>query len=759
MFVTSVLAFIAGIYVQAVHPFAFTFILIPLGFFIALLPFLLKGKKPRLTGSVLVAAFLLAGMFRIAVTFLNQAPHPISPEPSIYRGVVVESSKSCKVVRLEAPSRQAGIRAIIRSDQPAGIGDRLTISGSLRELVLTFKNPHLISWKWVKRLEGTFYEIRGEIISTQPGNRLVDNWRRYLAGRIDASGALHAGVLKAITIGDTTGLDDKTKTLFLETGTSHILSISGSHLAAVTAFFFFLARFTFRRHPRMRQSGNDQRYAALLTIPFAVLFMFTAGSSLPTIRATVMVVIYMLALFLNRTRHIENALFLSALAILVIFPHSIFSPSFQLTFVSVLFIILVSRVAQSTLVRTHRFVRWPASLTIVSLAATAGTLPAVLYHFHGFNPLSVLHNLIAVPLMCLLSTPIALSGLILPFGDHVLRMSGEIAGLTIAVLQKLNWGYIYPVIRPNLPEALLYMVCALSLLFIKKRLVRFSFFAIILPLVLITAAIACQKRFNNDDLCVNYIDVGLGDAMLVEAPGGLRILIDGGGFYGNDFDMGKTVIAPILLSKKIRTLDWVVNTHPHEDHLGGLQHILRHFRVNGFAAANTAGSYSQRLKDIVEKRNIPLTRLAAGDVVPVGFGPAIKVLHPPANLDTDDLNDTSLVLKMRLGSKSFLFTGDIGENVERTLILSDVHLNSSVLKVPHHGSRHSSTTHFIRAVKPQMAVMSVGPGIRGVPSDEAIARYMALSVTLYRTDHDGCVRVCTNGKQLTVEKYNNQVKR
>lgn len=255
---------------------------------------------------------------------------------------------------------------------------------------------------------------------------------------------------------------------------------------------------------------------------------------------------------------------------------------------------------------------------------------------------------------------------------------------------------------------------------------------------------------------MNYIDVGLGDAMLVEAPGGLRLLIDGGGFYGSDFDMGKTVIAPILLSKKIRTLDWVVNTHPHEDHLGGLQHILRHFRVNGFAAANTAGPHAGRLEDIVEERNIPSTRLAAGDVLPLRSGFGIEVLHPPARLDTDDLNDTSLVLKMTLGSKSFLFTGDIGENVERTLILSEARLNSSVLKVPHHGSRHSSTTHFIGAVKPQIAVMSVGPGIRGIPSDEAIARYMALAIPLYRTDRDGCVRVCTNGKQLTVEKYNDQ---
>jgi competence protein ComEC len=132
----------------------------------------------------------------------------------------------------------------------------------------------------------------------------------------------------------------------------------------------------------------------------------------------------------------------------------------------------------------------------------------------------------------------------------------------------------------------------------------------------------------------------------------------------------------------------------------------------------------------------------------------MHVLTPSDTTRQDNLNDASLVLKVVLGDRSFLFAADIGEETEKALILSRAPLRSSVLKVPHHGSRYSSTTDFIRAVRPDLAVLSVGPGIRGIPSPETIARYAALSVPLYRTDRDGCVTVCTNGKRLTVEKDN-----
>jgi competence protein ComEC len=252
-------------------------------------------------------------------------------------------------------------------------------------------------------------------------------------------------------------------------------------------------------------------------------------------------------------------------------------------------------------------------------------------------------------------------------------------------------------------------------------------------------------------LCIHYIDVGLGDAMLIEAPHGTRLLVDGGGSYGSNFDIGRSVIAPFLLAKKIVTLDYVINTHPHQDHFGGLQHVLQHFDVRNFGGGIT-GPEPRSIRSIAAARAIPVSGMRTGDIIRIGSDLDIRVLNAlPA---PDRVNESSLVLKLTYGGITSLLTGDIGEDVERSLIGRSLDLRANVLKVPHHGSRHSSTLEFIRSVRPDIAILSAGPGIRGIPSDEAITRYRLFNIPLYRTDRDGCIRVCTDGKNLTVHTEN-----
>jgi len=748
LFITSVIAFIIGIYAEALNAFPLTSIIVLLSVFICLSGFLLK-KKHQVALPFILVSFMLIGALRIGIVGAYLQPVDIKDDETIYEGLVIEASPAVKTVRISQPSGPAGIRAIYRTTENIGINDRVKIFGRLKELALTYNNPHAISWKWIKRLEGTSCEIRGITVSVTKGSNYIEAWRNRLREKIEGSRSKHADIIKALTIGDATGIDEPTRTLFLRTGTSHILAISGSHMGIVTAFFFFFARIFFRMSPVLKYRGDDRRFAALLSIPFAFMFMVTAGSSIPTIRAAIMITVYMLSLYFERGRNIMNTIALSALIILIIYPHSIFMPAFQLTFASVSFIILFTEKIYPMIAAKNRAVKWLLSSILITLSAMLGTLPVVLYHFHGINPLSFIHNLISVPLMCMLAMPLSLAGAILPYGEYLLRLSGEVLSLAVAVLKHLDFGYIYPVVRPSLFETVLYFALTISLLFINRRYVKISLICLLLPLTVVYSAFLYGQRFLNSGLCLNIIDVGLGESILIEAPKGMRILVDGGGSYKGQYDTGRSVLTPVLLAKKIRTIDYVINTHPHGDHIGGLFYIVKNFDVKHFVTGKyyiNEGMFLDII-NILRIKGVPVERWEAGDHFTFN-SMHIEVLSPDRETTIENPNNASLVLRIAYGKRSFLLTGDIGSEVEHKLVFSGIVTKTDVLKVPHHGSKYSSSEHFLYTVRPDMAVISVGNGIKGLPSNEALGRYKRLSIPVLRTDINGFIRICTDGEKV-----------
>lgn len=753
MFVTSVLSFILGIYIQAIYAFSLNHLFVFLFFALASIPFVIP-KHQKFAIFIIIASFIIAGMVRLGIAISIQPPVILDENKVVYEGVIIETSPATKIIKISKPEPLKDLRVVFRTPQNLSINDRIRFFGEMRELTPTFKNPYLTHWKWLKRLEGVFYEVRGTLIAVTPGKNLIQAWRNALGKKVDSSQTKYAGVIKALTIGDTTGLDEDTKTLFLRTGTSHILAISGSNIGIITAFFFFIIRFLIGRNYKLRLRGDDTRYASLITIPFAFMFMLTAGSGIPIIRATIMITVYMLSLFFERGRHLINTLALSALIILLLYPHSLFTPSFQLTFVSVFFIILFAKKFYPYIKIENRVVKWILSSILITFSATLGTFPIVVYHFYGVNPLSILHNIIAVPLMCTLVMPLSLIGLALPLGEYILQIAGEILNLTMNILTYLDFGYIFPIIRPSLWEIILYFMCVLTFIYARKRIILALFIFVMLPLVLGYSYIVYEKRFNNTP-CIIFIDVGIGDSMLIEGPEGLRILIDGGGYYRGDYDIGKSILTPILLSRKIITLDYVVNTHPHGDHIGGLRYILQHFKVKHFATSNyfiKEEKFIDVLK-IAKEKGIPIQLWKKGDRLYFSDNFSILVFNPPEDGQMENLNNASLVLKVIYKNISFLLTGDIESDIEEKLILTDTPLKSNVLKVPHHGSRNSSSIAFLQSVKPDIAVLSVGSGIKGLPGIEALKRYEKLSIPILSTDRNGFIQICTDGNKLSYKTF------
>lgn len=759
MFIISVLAFCAGIYLQAYYPLPLS-VLCPLSLATAVLALLwvYSRRIPALlapTAFLLVlACFILVGAMRLSFLHSGLVVPQNEQGDALYEGIVTESSPRIKTLVITGPPELKRMRVAILSAPELEAGQKVRVFGRMKELIPSFKNPGTRSWKWLKRLEGIAFELKGRVVSVSGADDVVSRLRGYFKHNLEKAGANNTDILKALTIGDRAAISDEKNNLFQRTGTSHVLAISGFNVGIISGFFFLIARFMLGRISLLRISGRNTRYASLITIPFPFIFMLVAGAGVSVIRATIMIIVFMLALFFEREKHVYNTMALAALVILVIYPHSLFTPSFQLTFMSLFFIVVfMERLFPIVKKLKGKIVTWSLSTILSTIAATLGTAPIVIYYFYGINPFCLIHNLITIPLIGIGATVLSLIGIVVPGGHYLLIFAGEITGFNIRILQSLDFGYLYPLIRPDFLEVLLYYALLLALVNLRRKVVAAFLVLVWLPLAFTTLYGDYRMRFN-DDMRINFIDVGIGDATLIEAPGGIRILIDGGGFHGSDFDVGKHVIAPLLLYKKIGHIDYVINTHPHEDHCGGLRHILQHFSVTNFV---TGGPFPAdvkflELRQAAAARGVPHITWSRGDGLRRDNF-SINVLHPAGGVPHISLNNSSLVLRVVYGNQSVLLPADIESDVEDGLILSGSPLRSTVLKVPHHGSATSNTSSFISAVDPKLAVVSTASGIKNLPSPAALARYRIMSIPVVRTDADGMIEIRSDGKKISYRTY------
>jgi competence protein ComEC len=266
-------------------------------------------------------------------------------------------------------------------------------------------------------------------------------------------------------------------------------------------------------------------------------------------------------------------------------------------------------------------------------------------------------------------------------------------------------------------------------------------------LVLGGGGLAARHAWRQLDpaLRVTFLDVGQGDAILIEGPRGFVALVDGGGSVDGRFDPGQRVIVPVLRRKTIGRLDLVVLSHPHPDHLNGLPAVLQGFPVGALWTSGDRGGNPayDRLLALARSRGVALptpTRLQVDGLVIDPRGPWLgdRIGVAPGL----EVNDGSLVLQLRFAGRSLLLTGDLEEQGEAELLgrAGDGRLTADVLKVPHHGSRTSSGDELLGAVRPGLAVASLARRNRfGFPHPDVLQRYRAGGIRLLRTDRDGAV--------------------
>lgn len=688
------------------------------------------------------------------------------------------------------------LRATVRDETlMAGYDDRVSLVGRLHP-PRGFRNPGGFDYPAFLARQGVYavFSIKhgSDVRVLEHGTGILrsiqalrERIRQAFLAAVKGEGA---AILLAMTIGEEGSLTDDLRERFMSAGVTHIISISGSHLGMVAVLCFWITRHALfllpeRTYHWITVHADPRKVAALVTVVPVTFYAFLAGGQIATIRSLIMILAALAAMVLDREGDLLPALSLAALITLLMNPQALFDISFQLSYLSVLSIAFVVATWNAMALPADTFGTRAAHhallLFVVSCAATLVTGPLVALYFNQISIVGVIANMVIVPFTGAVVVPLGLlCGILSLLTGHLpLASQNQFVADLFVTLVSFFARIPFSSIHLPPPGALLaagyFVLLVASAVLARARLLaryrplesssrppRSAVAAMAASGVLIVAA-AAFLFFRDQGNTITFLDVGQGDCTIVQTGSGRNILIDGGGTRDNRFDIGRAVLAPYLWDRGIRTIDLAVLSHPHPDHMNGLLAVLKSFTVREVWGAGLDASlpgYAE-FQRLINDRGIPFRTVSAGHRAQIG-NTRLDVLHPrPSFLQSPKRpyaaeNDRSLVIRMKAQGKTLLFAGDIHGSGEKSLLQNVPDLACDVVKVPHHGSRTSSSREFIEAVRPTMAVITVGDGnLYRHPAEEVVARYKENGAALYRTDRHGAVLVRLGQTGLTVRTW------
>jgi len=771
------LFFILGILIQAslrINPVVLIIGLSGLG--------ILSSKWPGGSAYILAGLIILAGCLRMA---LDQAL-PESHLSKLNLDDQVSYLVKAKVMEIGETARGTAkyrLQPVFIGEQPVSAGELLLYAREgIADLQLDDtlaarmqlsrprprRNPHEFDYREYLHSQNIFFEA---FFEKQPGYRIyhahsasprkrLNDLRSHLQAHFKAHlSNRSAAIVTALILGEKRDIESSIREDFANTGVIHVLAVSGLHVGYVSMILLTVLGL-------LRLGHTASLCGVVLGLGFYVVL---TGSAPSVMRASIMASLIIIGQLIERKTDIFNTLASAALFILLLSPDQLWNIGFQLSFLAVLSIVTLFpefKLMASALYPQNGTWHGRAGsavldLFLVSLAAQLGTLGLTIFYFHKIPIISLAANLVVVPLVGLIvatgMTYLILGMLIpflAPFWGATLEGLIDLMLWFVKLSAQVDWAFISTAdITPVELLIIMLMIFALPV-FPVSRLAPFW-----LAMILVWSNVQIWSDLKREALLEMVIlDVGQGDAILIHTPQGKTVLIDAGLRFGGK-DMGKDVIDPYLRSRGWETIDLMVLTHPHNDHIGGVQYLLENHVVRQVMMPDVnyeSFGYGQ-IRETMRDLDIPMATGFAGQVdsslKPLFFRvTAPKFYELPAQ--PSNINNTSIVIQTFYGNTSALLTGDAEVEVESDQLPFGNLLKAEVLKVPHHGSKTSSSQAYLDLIQADLSVMSVGTKNKfRHPAAITLQRYERQGSQVLRTDVSGAVILHSDGSMWKVDDW------
>ena len=710
---------------------------------------------------------------------------------------------------LESPERAVSAKLLVYFREPAPLhyGDRLELRGILRR-PKGQRNPGGFDYRSFlarRHVFGILYpDQEFEIVATGqsgiPLLRWTESVRRRMEKVIDSAYQNHPNhveILKGMLLGKRGGIEEPTIVAFRNSGSLHILAVSGLHVGLIAGVFFLC----FSRLPT--------KPTYLLTILAVVLYATVVGFRPSVFRASTMVILFLFGSIIDRDTDRFNLLAIAAFILLLINPAQLWDVGFQLSFAAVASILFFMPKWQRFIndhlpdwtdqARERENVfhlcfavgkgsRWLLLAFGVTLAAQLGTMFFIAASFYRLYPLGLIAGPfvvgLAAPIVSLALISVILGAIWLPLATPLIYANHDIIFVlvrTVKFFGSQEWSLVKTA-PPTFGWIVVFLASCMAIVYWRwvwqERKKAVSIALTVLAIWVWDAA----WREDGNLLEVTFLDVRQGDAAFVRFPDGKTMLVDGGRnllftYQGNHrikpkndkdlkflvFDTGERILSPFLSCEGVDKLNLVLLSHPDNDHGGGLYYILHEFdvkRVLGVPHLDLPPTTHRVLHELIDEKGIPHELGYAGDI---DLTPTAKLelLHPfdeaSTNLTDRDINNDSLVLKLSYGEVDILFTGDIERAAELRLVESGADLEAEFLKVPHHGSKTSSSPEFLSLVRPKFGIFSLSArNSYNFAPRQILRRYRNFGCKVLRTDELGAIQLKTDGRRCWITHHANR---